>query len=173
MFWKKRLPPFDAERHIGQILLNLPRCPQRVVAIDHILDRTFDCAYVLLAEDLLRWMEDFSSKVLVCGAEPEATQTAFIMWLRSADRSDSESVMRVPPPFFEFYSSHVSELVKETDGYVYCAQCEVGYDEVPIAYEETQQGGGGWRSGVEVWRCPKHHRLRSSPYRFHLLVCDD
>ncbi len=114
-------------------------------------------------------MEDFSSRVIVCGAEPEATQTAFIMWLRSSDRSDSETIFRVPHPFFEFYGSHTSNLVKETVGQVYCPQCGDGYSEINVAFEDVQDEGGDWQSGVEVWRCPKHHRLRHSTYRFHLV----
>lgn len=170
MFWKKKRPlPFDAEKHIGHILLCLPRCPQRVVAIDSTLDETFNCAYVLPAAELLRWMEDFSTHVLVCGDEPDATQTAFVMWLRSADHSDSETIQRVPPLFFELYSSHASNLVKKTAGHVYCPQCGLGHTEINIAFEETKDESGGWRSGIEVWRCPKLHRLRHSEYRLHLI----
>lgn len=170
MFWKKRVPQFDPEKHIGQLLLNLPACSRRIIAIDETLDPSFTCVYVVTAASLQSWMEDFSSKVLVCGAEEQATQTAFFMWLRAADQDDGEFPARVPRMFFDFYSSYASELVSATEGHVYCGQCEDGYAEVEVAYENTNSEGGGWHSGTEVWRCPRGHQLRQENYRSHLLI---
>ena len=48
MFWKKRPPQFDPEKHIGQLLLTLPKCTRRVIAIDGNLDQTFTCKYIRL-----------------------------------------------------------------------------------------------------------------------------
>lgn len=173
MFWKKRVAQFDSEKHIGQLLLNLPPCSRRVIAIDKTLNPSFMCVYVVSAVSLLSWMEQFSSKVLVYGAERQANQTAFLMWLRAADRDDGEFPVRVPKMFFDFYSSYASELVSTTDGYVYCSQCEDGYAEAEVTYENTNSEGGGWHSGTEVWRCPKRHILRQDNYRGHLLIGED
>lgn len=173
MFWKKREPQFDPEKHIGQLLLNLPACSRRVIAIDETLDSSFTCAYVVTAVSLLSWMKQFSSKVRVCGAVEEATQAAFLMWLRAADRNDGGFPARVPKMFFDFYRSYASELVKATDGDVYCGQCEDGYAQIEVAFENTNSEGGGWHSGTEVWRCPKRHLLRQDNYRGHLLIAED
>lgn len=173
MFWKKRQPQFDAEKHVGQILLGLQSCTRRVIAIDDTLDNTFTCTYVVLAESLLSWMEDFKSKVYVCGAKEQATQTAFLMWLRGANHTEGDYLSRVPKMFFDFYGSYASELVKATDGFIYCNECQTGYDEATIKFENTKQEGGGWHSGVEVWRCPKHHLLRQNNFRGHLLLCPE
>lgn len=170
MFWKKRPPQFDPEKHIGQLLLTLPKCTRRVIAIDGNLDQTFTCKYIILAESLLSWLEDFTTKVYTCGARAQATEAAFKMWLGAADRSESDLLARIPDVFFEIYSSYASELVKSTDGYVYCDQCKSGYDEIEVDFENTKQEGGGWHSGVEVWRCPEQHLLRQKSFCGHLLV---
>lgn len=170
MFRKERVPEFDPEKYVGHALLSLPRCTSRVVAIDTTLDETFDCTFIVRAEELLCWLQDHFSKVHACGERAEAAQSAFLIWLQASERVDSGSILRVPQELFEFYSDYASELVNSAFGFVHCRQCNVNYPKVSVAYEGSKQGGGGWHSGTEVWRCPELHVLRHHGYNFQLLT---
>lgn len=170
MFRKNRAPEFDPEKYVGHTLLSLPRCTSRIVAIDTSLDETFDCAFVVRAEDLLRWLQDHFSKVHSSGQRDQAAQFAFLTWLQAAEHMEGDSMLRIPQAFFGFYSAYASELVNSGAGYVYCHHCDSNYSEVSVNYEDSKQMGGGWNSGVEIWRCPENHILRKHNYEFHLLT---
>lgn len=173
MFWKRPPAPFDPAKYVGEILLGLPRCSHRVVALDAAIDNTFGCTYSLLADELLRWFEGFSSSVMVCDEKSQATQTAFITWLRSADRHASDTYSRVPRMFYELYAGYAVELLQSTEGSLFCPQCRSSYASANVTFEDSKSEGGGWLSGVEVWQCPKGHRLRGAAYRGHLMVRRD
>ena len=74
------------------------------------------------------------------------------MWLGTAHRSEGDLLARIPDVFFEIYSSYASELVESTDGYVYCDQCQIGYDEIEVDFENTKRNRREREDGTQEWK---------------------
>lgn len=164
----KVAPPFDIEKAVGQYLLELPRCPAKVIIAGPCYKDPHYLGEVIVdAAGLLPWTEHHASAVSGFG-KTEAARQALPIWLRGADGNDPGPAA-LPPLFVEVLRPYALDFINKEIAEVICPECHTIVTEIErLKFDEGRIVDWSW--WTEEWRCSQGHLLYRAEQEIHFFI---
>jgi hypothetical protein len=152
-------PEFDFEKAVGRYLMELERCPAKVVIASPNYDQHYRCEIIADASGLLEWAEKHFKGCWSSDKDEQAARIALPIWLRGADPGNLTPA-NVPYYFYKVIDHYVQAIVNLGITEVFCPDCQSIVEAIDMKkLNERQQVN--WHWWTDEWYCKKGHLLYS------------
>jgi hypothetical protein len=155
---KAEAPKFDLEHAVGAYLLELPRCPSRVVIAGPRYDAKHYFGEIIANPQLLLpWAEHHAKAVWSLACQEQAARRTLPIWIRGADMSQVDAAY-LPAPFFQVLDHYVDSLISSGVAVAHCTECDRDIPD-PVMEQLNKRMDGLWHCWTAEWRCDQGHLI--------------
>ena len=160
---------FDLKRAVGRYLLEMPRCPARIVVASPRYDSMHYRGEVLAdARALLPWAEHHANAVWSCRPEEQAARRALPIWLRGADPND-QGPGYPPAPFISVLDAYVQDFLTNGVAKAVCGEC--GHVSAVLDMRRLDERRAGfWSWWTAEWWGECGHLIHRQEHELHVHV---
>lgn len=172
IFRKPEPPRFDLEHAVGAYLLELPRCPARVVIASPRYDPKHYVGEIIANPQLLLpWAEHHAKAVWSLACQEQAARRTLPIWLRGADMTQADSAY-LPNPFFQVLNHYIGSLISNGAAVAHCPECDRDIPD-PVMEQLNKRMDGLWQCWTAEWRCDQGHLIYREDHELKFFCSHD